>query len=230
MRKSDSLVRNLTISERLNLEMAGNAGIFLTGDASNTPEIASETVQLTVTSPPFLDVVQYSKDNWLRCWFNSLNVESISRLITMSRSLDDWSDKMATVFKELFRVTRAGGWVAFEVGEVRNGTIKLDEHVVPLGLTAGFSARELLSTFKNLPRRPTSGASRTTPPVRIPTGSCCFARNEYRDCQKLCPVDPQRLCCHTCCIAHPSFPRQREPRKSHGTRDWILPRFSTGQA
>jgi hypothetical protein len=138
LRKSDSLVRNLTNSERLNLEMAGKAGVFLTRDASDTPEIPSGTVQLTVTSPPFLDVVQYSKDNWLRCWFNSLNVESISRLITMSRSLEDWSAKMASVFKELLRITRTGGWVAFEVGEVRNGTIKLDEHVVPLGLTAGF--------------------------------------------------------------------------------------------
>lgn len=138
LRKSDNLLRNLTTSERLNLETAGNAGVFLTGDASDTPEIPSGTVQLTVTSPPFLDVVQYSKDNWLRCWFNSLNVESISRLITMSRSLEDWSAKMASVFEELFRVTGTGGWVAFEVGEVRNGTIKLDEHVVPLGLTAGF--------------------------------------------------------------------------------------------
>ncbi|RKX18856.1 MAG: site-specific DNA-methyltransferase, partial [Candidatus Zixiibacteriota bacterium] len=30
------------------------------------------------------------------------------------------------------------GWVAFEVGEIRSGKINLDEHVIPLGLSAGF--------------------------------------------------------------------------------------------
>ncbi len=144
MRKTHSLLRNLKNGDRLNLEIAGKSGLFLSKDASETLEIPSETVQLTVTSPPFLDVVQYSKDNWLRCWFNGLDMETVSQRITMSRSLEDWSGKMATVFEELFRVTRPGGWTAFEVGEVRNGTIKLDEHVVPLGLAAGFRCEAIL--------------------------------------------------------------------------------------
>ncbi len=144
MRKTDSLLRNLTSDDRFHLEAAGKFGLFLSKDASDTSEIPSETVQLTVTSPPFLDVVQYSKDNWMRCWFNGLDVEAISRRITMSRSLEEWSGKMASVFKELFRVTRPRGWIAFEVGEVRNGTIKLDEHVVPLGLAAGFRCEAIL--------------------------------------------------------------------------------------
>ena len=96
--------------------MAGNSAIFLTKDAADTREIASESVQLTVTSPPFLDVVQYSNDNWLRCWFNSLDVEAISKQITVSRNIEDWCMKMGSVFQELFRITRPGGWVAFEVG------------------------------------------------------------------------------------------------------------------
>ena len=33
---------------------------------------------------------------------------------------------------------RKNGWVAFEVGEVRNGKIKLDEAVIPIGIAAGF--------------------------------------------------------------------------------------------
>ena len=41
-------------------------------------------------------------------------------------------------FHELHRVTRPGGWVAFEVGEVRGGTVLLDEVVAPLGTNAGF--------------------------------------------------------------------------------------------
>jgi hypothetical protein len=144
LKKTQSLLRNLTEPQRRNLRRAGDSGIFLTKDAADTREIASESVQLTVTSPPFLDVVQYSNDNWLRCWFNSLDVEIISKQITISRNIEDWRKKMSSVFEELFRVTRQGGWVAFEVGEVRNGKINLDEHVVPLGLEAGFGCAGIL--------------------------------------------------------------------------------------
>jgi len=138
LKKTLSLLRNLTEAQKRNLRIAGNSAIFLTKDAVDTAEISSESIQLTVTSPPFLDVVQYSNDNWLRCWFNTLDAGAISKQITISRNIEDWRKKMSSVFEELFRVTRPGGWVAFEVGEVRNGKINLDEYVVPLGLEAGF--------------------------------------------------------------------------------------------
>ena len=57
----------------------------------------------------------------------------------MSKTVEEWSEVMERVFRELFRITRPGGWVAFEVGEVRRATINLEEYVVPLGLKAGFS-------------------------------------------------------------------------------------------
>jgi hypothetical protein len=45
---------------------------------------------------------------------------------------------------ELYRVTRPGGWVAFEVGEIRRGAVKLEEVVAPLGIDAGFSCEAIL--------------------------------------------------------------------------------------
>jgi hypothetical protein len=44
---------------------------------------------------------------------------------------------MTRVFFELFRVLRPGGFVAFEVGEVRGGTIKLESAVLRCGFRAG---------------------------------------------------------------------------------------------
>ena len=55
----------------------------------------------------------------------------------MSRKLEDWATAMTGVCKELARVLRPGGHVAFEVGEVRGGTVKLEETVVPCGIAAG---------------------------------------------------------------------------------------------
>jgi hypothetical protein len=101
-------------------------------------------VQLTVTSPPFLDVVQYSKDNWLRCWFCGIDTEAIEKRMTVTRSLSDWKRVMQQTFQELFRITRNGGYVAFEVGEIKKGTVRLDEVVVPLGVRAGFSCEGIL--------------------------------------------------------------------------------------
>ncbi len=144
LKKTKSLLRNVTEEQRSLLSKAGKTALFLTNDAGSTPEIKSETVQLTTTSPPFLDIVTYSKDNWLRCWFNSLNDETISSGITAAKSVVEWSKIMGRVFHELYRITRNDGWVAFEVGEVRKGTIRLDEFVVPLGINAGFSCEGIV--------------------------------------------------------------------------------------
>jgi len=89
-----------------------------------------------VTSPPFLDVVQYRDDNWLRCWFCGIDAGAVP--ITMARSVDLWQRAMGEVFVELHRVVRSGGRVAFEVGEVRGGKVKLEEAVVPVAAAAGF--------------------------------------------------------------------------------------------
>jgi hypothetical protein len=138
-KKSRTLLSDITVEERALLRKAGTAARFLTSDARETKTIASNSVQLTVTSPPFLDVVDYVQDNWLRCWFNDLDANDTAKTITMSRTLEDWSAVMLGIFRELYRITKPRGFVAFEVGEVRNNKIRLDEHVVPLGVKAGFS-------------------------------------------------------------------------------------------
>jgi hypothetical protein len=136
--KTKSLRRQESGTETKNLQRAGKKAILLTGDARSTPEIRDDSVQLTVTSPPFLDIVQYREDNWLRCWFNGLDADAVGKQITMARTVDEWTRVMGAVFDELYRITRPGGFVAFEVGEVRKRTIRLEEHVVPLGIAAGF--------------------------------------------------------------------------------------------
>lgn len=138
--KTKSLIKDITPLEKIRLADVYKTAVFLNSDARLTKIIPDNFVQLTVTSPPFLDVVQYAQDNWLRCWFNGINVNEIEKRITISKTLEHWITIMQDVFYELFRITKKDGYVAFEVGEVKNGKVNLDEHILPLGVRAGFSA------------------------------------------------------------------------------------------
>jgi hypothetical protein len=98
-----------------------------TGAADRIPAIADGSVALTVTSPPFLDVVQYADDNWLRCWFAGIESSTVS--ISMHKTVEAWEAMVRSVLTEQCRVLRPGGHVAFEVGEVRNGKVLLEQAV-----------------------------------------------------------------------------------------------------
>jgi len=139
LKKSESLLKDITEKERELLKNIGATAIFLEEDARETKDIPVNSVNLTITSPPFLNVVDYVQDNWLRCWFNNIDAKTIANRITMASSLDEWSAVMLGVFRELYRITKPRGFLAFEVGEVKNKKIFLDEHVVPLGVKAGFT-------------------------------------------------------------------------------------------
>ena len=97
------------------------------GAAWAAPDVGDATVDLVVTSPPFLDVVQYAADNWLRCWFAGIDPEQVR--INCHRTLDGWTEMVRRVLSEIARVVRPGGHVAFEVGEVRGGKILLEQQV-----------------------------------------------------------------------------------------------------
>jgi hypothetical protein len=133
--KSRSLLADLDHGSKLALDGVAADAQLHTAPASSTPGIASSSVDLIVTSPPFLDVVDYAGDNWLRCWFGGVDPAGVD--LTVPRKIDDWRSAMAQVFMELTRVLKRGGHVAFEVGEVRGGRVRLEEHVLPCGIQAG---------------------------------------------------------------------------------------------
>lgn len=137
-KKSRALQKNLSPVQIQNLRFAAKSAQLLSSPSDATHQIKSGSVDLVVTSPPFLDVVQYAEDNWMRCWFNGLDASEIGKRITTPRSLPEWQLSMGRVLAELHRLLRLGGVVAFEVGEVRNQTVRLDEAVIPIALHAGF--------------------------------------------------------------------------------------------
>ena len=120
IKKSKSLLRDCPVPSGIHFSLQ-------TCSAWDTPSIPDGTVDLAVTSPPFLDIVHYAADNWLRCWFAGIDTGAVA--IDMHRTEAAWTDMVARVLSEQARVIRAGGYVAFEVGEVRNGKVLLEKLV-----------------------------------------------------------------------------------------------------
>lgn len=149
VKKSKQLLRNISDQQIKNLDKVRSSSLILQTDATKTKQIPSNSVKLTITSPPFLDIVNYAQDNWLRCWFNDIDLENLAKKITMSKNIEDWSAKMSGVFKELNRVSKAKGVVAFEVGEIRNGKIKLEDHIIPVAENSGFKVKEIMINKQN---------------------------------------------------------------------------------
>ncbi len=116
--------------------------VLLTESADNTPQIPDESVDLVVTSPPFLDIVDYEQDNWLRMWFCNIEIEAGK--IWQLKSLEDWVARMKDVLVELHRILKGTGKIAFEVGEVRNGEIFLENAVAKASVDAGFVPEKLM--------------------------------------------------------------------------------------
>ena len=135
LKKSRQLLGDVTPAVRRTLAGVAEQAFLANSPANATSELPANSVSLVVTSPPFLNIVQYAADNWLRCWFLGIDPDSVK--LTVPRKLAHWASAMTQVFRELHRVLKPGGHVAFEVGEVHGGKTKLEETVLPCGVAAG---------------------------------------------------------------------------------------------
>jgi hypothetical protein len=135
MKKTRALLKDFDHGDKRHLARAAAHARLLTRPAHDTPQIPGASVDLVVTSPPFLAVVNYKLDNWLRCWFCGIDPRQVH--ITNLPRLDEWQAAMVRVFRELRRVLKRGACVAFEVGEVKKGTVRLEEAVIPSAMAAG---------------------------------------------------------------------------------------------
>ena len=129
MKKSRSLLRSgYTGQPQLQMEEPLPAPMLRTSSASDLSYLDDFSTDLIVTSPPFLNIVDYRKDNWLRCWFAGINADELN--ISGYSSVAEWRSFIRDAFVEMCRVVRDGGHIAFEVGEVRNGEVQLEDEVL----------------------------------------------------------------------------------------------------
>lgn len=99
-------------------------GLVLTGDAKQLAAIPDlqrfhGKVKLVMTSPPYLDVVNYAKQNWIRNWLLALHPESnFSNDLDDNLTLGNWLDFVESVMLQIKQLLRPDGVFVMVVGDV----------------------------------------------------------------------------------------------------------------
>ncbi|GIX40982.1 MAG: DNA methylase [Leptospiraceae bacterium] len=103
-------------------------------DSQNLYMIPDNSVDLIITSPPFLDKVNYKQDNWLRAWFIGVEEELNDLALGIYNSLEEWKEFMKNSIKEMIRIIKPGGRIVIEVGEVKykKNTIFLEDVIMDI--------------------------------------------------------------------------------------------------
>lgn len=117
-------------------------GTFLNEEAHRI-SLRDDTVDLVVTSPPFLDIVDYRTDNWMRNWF--YDCEPID--ITMAKTADEWKIFASSVMAEMLRILKPGGRMCWEVGEAKS--VDLEEVSYEAALEVGFEVDSIIINEQN---------------------------------------------------------------------------------
>jgi len=117
------------------------SGLVRKADARNVSSVFSEyagKVDLIVTSPPYLGVVNYARQNWIRSWFLQEDPEEVSADLHDNLTLTFWLEFMESAVAEMEALLSADGVAVMVVGDVA----KSSRSVVPL-------ARELIRRLRH---------------------------------------------------------------------------------
>lgn len=102
-------------------------------------------VDLILTSPPYLGIVNYAKQNWIRSWFLNSDPDEISEKLDDNLNINDWISFSKQFTKELKTLLKPNGVAVFVIGDVA----KSKDSVLPLARDFALMIKEN-KFFKNV--------------------------------------------------------------------------------
>ena len=123
-------------------------------DSRNMPFIESNSIDLIITSPPFLNVVNYIDDNWLRFWFLGFDKDKLRKKIVQTDDLNEYTNFIKDSMEEMNRVLKQDKYCIIEVGDIRHQSKKLymDHIIVPLAEQTGFEVEKVMINYMTAPK------------------------------------------------------------------------------
>ncbi|MBK6871320.1 MAG: hypothetical protein IPK24_19060 [Kineosporiaceae bacterium] len=102
-------------------------------DATKRPpkSLRDNRAKLILTSPPYLQVIQYGKYNWVRLWFLGQTPKQVDATLMSSGSLAKYHTFMGSVLNQLREAVAADGYLCLVIGDVRrkDGDLNLAQSV-----------------------------------------------------------------------------------------------------
>lgn len=102
-------------------------------------------VDLLLTSPPYLGIVNYAKQNWIRSWFLESDPIEISEKLDDDLNINQWVKFSKTTVTEFKKMLKPNGTAVFVIGDVA----KSANSVIPLAREFAMMIREN-KLFKNV--------------------------------------------------------------------------------
>jgi len=126
------------------------SGTVIKADAkvlAELPELDNfkRKVSLILTSPPYLGIVNYAKQNWIRSWFLDESPNKVSEVLDDDLNLNEWIDFSKAVIIQLKAFLKKDGVAIFIIGDVA----KSRTSVIPLAREFARMVREN-KIFKNI--------------------------------------------------------------------------------
>ena len=138
-----SLLREKT--EKLYKKHSGlkQTGIVIKANAKNLSEVEMlkpfhNKVNLILTSPPYLGIVNYAKQNWIRGWFLNQDPEKVTVELDDDLNLGEWIKFSKIVVEQLKTFLKKDGIAVFIIGDVA----KSKTSVIPLAREFARMVRE----------------------------------------------------------------------------------------
>ncbi|RYE57987.1 MAG: hypothetical protein EOP48_04600 [Sphingobacteriales bacterium] len=100
---------------------------------------------LVLASPPYLGIVNYAKQNWIRLWFLDQEPEAVSEFLDDDLNLTEWVDFADKAIRQLKTFMAPDGVGVFVIGDVA----KSKNSVIPLAREFCLLLRES-ALFKNV--------------------------------------------------------------------------------
>jgi DNA modification methylase len=135
------------------------------GDARHLAKIPSETIDLVITSPPYLGTYDYTQHHARRFGWVGLDPKPLFDLEIGSRrgaTVEGWRRDVSAFVREVARVLRSGGWGYFLVGDSAIGQVAIpgDTELRRAAEAARLSFVAMASQARPEPYAPTRGAGR----------------------------------------------------------------------
>ena len=102
-------------------------------------------VDLLLTSPPYLGIVNYAKQNWIRSWFLESDPVKISEKLDDDLNINQWVKFSKTTVIEFKKFLKPNGVTVFVIGDVA----KSKNSVIPLARDFAMMIKEN-NIFKNI--------------------------------------------------------------------------------